>query len=470
MIRQITPYLWVICLLLVQLYLLVSTRFTLWPEMVVYPYLLNNGFYLYKDIINPYTPIFAYLLSFFSKSFGYLPPPYQILTWSIILATDLLIFVFAKKLFKSHSLATLSLVFFLITSIPFGVNGLWYDLVQTPLILISFYFAYQFLSHPKKLPSLLLSSIFLSLAFFIKQQTVWFYIWLVFMVFQKNKKNLAELLKSLFVIFFPLGILGLSFGVFFYYQDNLKDFVFWTVNFPFFQASKMPGYFLGPTKHQLLVVLGLFLLFLPTLGSRDKKSKSIIYASFFLAPFAYPRFDYFHLIPLLAVSSLAFGQNIKSFASSSIKFKAIFLLALIFMMFISARFTILNFQKEVRFFEPDIYQAATLTKILSTKEEKLFIQNGPDQVFVIAERLPTKPWAIQFPWYLEIPKTQERILEGIKKENPRLVVYKPYQGEGEYGIGAYKPKEIANYFETNYQDLVQITDTLWLKVKKDSLL
>ena len=67
-------------LLLIHFVLLINTRFTLWPEMVVYPYLVNNGFMLYRDIINPYPPFLSYSLAIFAKIFGYQPLPYQILT------------------------------------------------------------------------------------------------------------------------------------------------------------------------------------------------------------------------------------------------------------------------------------------------------------------------------------------------------------------------------------------------------
>src|SRR3989304_5291084 len=136
-------------LLLIHLLLLTNTRFTLWPEMVVYPYLLNNGFSLYKDIINPYPPLMVGFLSIFSKISGYHPIPFQILTWLMILVTDLSIFFVTQKLFKNFSQALLSTLFFVILSVPFLINGLWFDLVQTPLIIFSFYFFYQYLSKKK---------------------------------------------------------------------------------------------------------------------------------------------------------------------------------------------------------------------------------------------------------------------------------------------------------------------------------
>ena len=130
---------WLIAIVFFHLILLTSTTFTLWPEMAVYPYLMNNGFLLYKDIINPYPPYLSLFLSFFTKTFGYLPISFEILTLLFIFTIDYLIYTFSRKIFQSKSAAIINTAFFALFSIPFGINGLWFDLIQTPFILISVY-------------------------------------------------------------------------------------------------------------------------------------------------------------------------------------------------------------------------------------------------------------------------------------------------------------------------------------------
>src|SRR3989338_7248091 len=161
----------VLLILLVHLILLLNTRFTLWPEMVVYTYLLNNGFTLYRDIINPYPPFLTGLLTVFAKIFGYQPLSYQILTWFLILIIDLIVFYISKKILKKTFLAAISLLFFAIFSLPFSINGLWFDLIQTPIILIAFYYFYKFVTSEKhNCDDLFFSFFSLTIAFFIKQQ------------------------------------------------------------------------------------------------------------------------------------------------------------------------------------------------------------------------------------------------------------------------------------------------------------
>src|SRR3989344_3549978 len=130
-------YYFLFFLLVLHIILLANTQFTLWPEMVVYPYLVNNGFLLYKDIFNPYPPLLTIILSQITKVLGYGVLNFQIFTWLVILFIDGIIFTLARRITKNSSYALLSVIFFTIFSIPFGVNGLWFDLVQAPFILIS---------------------------------------------------------------------------------------------------------------------------------------------------------------------------------------------------------------------------------------------------------------------------------------------------------------------------------------------
>src|SRR3990167_2155503 len=339
----------ILVLLLAHLLFLINTQFAVWPEMVVYPYLLNNGFLLYRDIINPYPPSLTWFLAIFAKIFGYSPLAYQILTWIIILIIDLSIYIISQKVFKNRRFALSSVAFFAVLSIPFGVNCLWFDLVQTPLILWALYFFYQFLNSKTKSSlklNFLVSFLFLTIAFFIKQQVFW--VVSLFLVFPLKKYKLRRLkssrysplslhkradtpkvgsmysllhiypsrlalwysaseyrfdvlkfLKNHYQASLPLGVLLIFHILYFFVQGTLANFAFWVFYFPAFLASKMPGYVLLPSAKQMLVVLALFVLFVPTMV---RKSQILFLATpAVLILFAYPRFDYFHLIPALAI-------------------------------------------------------------------------------------------------------------------------------------------------------------------------
>lgn len=453
-----------VTILLIHLILLFNTRFTLWPEMVVYPYLLNNGFLLYRDIVNPYPPLFIWFLAFFAKIFGYTPSPYQILAWVLILASDVIIFIVVKKIFKSSHLALISTLFFAITSVSFGVNGLWFDLAQTPLILASFYFFYQFIINKGSNKDLFLSFAALALGFFVKQQIMILFIWfLAIIIFKFPKKPLK--FSQILLIFAPLAILPFFSILLFSNQDNFSDFFYWIFYFPAVKSSQMSGYLSLPTPRQLAAVVSLFLIFAPTLVKNKAQTNLFLATSLIMLVFAYPRFDYFHLIPSLSVLSLAFGKNLQNLPQANNLAKFVFIASLVILSLFTGRYLKNNWTHEVRFFEKEIFEVAShLAKIIEP-QEPIYIQNGPDQILPLSDRLPVKPWIDEFPWYLEIEGVQEQVSSALDGQKPRYIIFKPYEIGPRYQIGAYQPQKLASFIDENYKLDGQISQSLWLKVK-----
>ncbi len=190
-------------LIIIHIIVLENIRFTLWPEMVVYPYLINNGFSLYKDLINPYPPTLILLLSALTNIVGYQPQIFQLFTWILIIITDIILYQVLLKIFKTHYLSLFSLIIFMIISISFGINGLWFDLVQTPFIILSLYYFIKF-KEEKSIGNLNLSLILVITAIFIKQQAVWIVLAYIVILFFYNRKNAFQLLFKLYpaLIFF----------------------------------------------------------------------------------------------------------------------------------------------------------------------------------------------------------------------------------------------------------------------------
>ncbi len=447
-------------IILLHLILLEKTQFTLWPEMVVYPYLLNNNFLLYKDIINPYPPFLTVALSIVTRFFGYTPSKFHLLTLFIIILINLLIFFTSYKIFKNLKSAIASLLIFVIFSIPFGVNGLWFDLVQTPLIILAFYNFYLFLKREKHY-NLALSYTFLTVAYFIKQQVIWLAIWFfLVLIFRKllTKKVIAKALfppAILVLVIFALNLL------YYYKLQSLNDFLFWTITFPYVKASSMPGYVLLPTFRQIIVVAALFLFFLPSIFSHPFKKFTFITAIVLLA-FSYPRFDYFHMIPALSLLSLSLAPNIGKYLAPLKTCLAIAVIVL-------AVFSIHSYKnmwgKNTRFFENEIINDTNTLSSITAKTSPIYIQNGPDQLYPLSGRLPIKPWADEFPWYLEINGIQQRIVSSLSQQDVLYNVYSPYDNNGKFSLGSYRPQQIADYLDANTSEIIKFSDGLILKIK-----
>src|SRR5690606_15945312 len=105
-------YFILLLLLFLHLILLWNTKFTVWPEMVLYPWLMNNGFLLYKDIINPYFPFLPLVLSFVFALIGSDIFSLKLFTWVFILVCDLVVFYCALRLTQSKSKSLLSVLTF----------------------------------------------------------------------------------------------------------------------------------------------------------------------------------------------------------------------------------------------------------------------------------------------------------------------------------------------------------------------
>jgi len=133
-------YLILFGLLGIHLFFLIILRFTAWPEMVSYPYLLNNGFKLYTDFIHPYPPALTLALAGIYKTFGYNLQALKVFTWLIILANDILIFAIVKKLTKDSLFAFVSVGFYVIFQPLLEGNQLWFDLAIVPPLLLGVLF------------------------------------------------------------------------------------------------------------------------------------------------------------------------------------------------------------------------------------------------------------------------------------------------------------------------------------------
>lgn len=450
-------------ILLFHLILLINTKFTLWPEMVVYPYLLNNGFVLYKDLINPYLPTLTYILSIFTKLFGFSPENFRALTWIYIILVDILIFKISLLLSKNYFKSTLSLLFFVFISMPLFVNGLWFDLIQTPFVILSIYNFYQF-THTNTRKSVQLTFIFVLIAVFIKQQAVWLMIFYVAALTFSFRPKRTYWLKAIIPVIILFATIYFCFAILFTRQHVLKEFFFWTTYFPFIRSSSLPGYVLLPTIKQFILILFLFAPFIPVVFS-NLKYKVFILGSLSVTLFAYPRFDYFHLITSLSIISLVAGE-VFFFKMKNKKVVIMCLLSSFVVLGIfSFKYFKSNWTQEIRFFETDIQTSATFLSLITNPDDRIYMQNAPDQLYPLSKRLPPKPWVDEFPWYLELEGYQQQVVDGIDSSKTKFVVFKPYEIKKEFDLGTYKSALITGYINANYHDYVKISDSLWLKVK-----
>lgn len=456
MIRKIN--LTILLIIFLHLLFLVNLQFTAWPEMLSYPYLLKHGYQLYKDIINPYPPFLPYFLLFYFNLLGFNLLSLKLLTIMIVVLIDLLLFWVVRKIFD-QSLAFLTLcIFFLLQPILEG-NGLWFDLFVTPFLLFSFYLLILILKEDRaKLFNKMFLGIILGLAFLIKQTVgLIFLILTCYLFFVKKKLGLKSLF--LFCLCFVIPLIFTSFLIF--KLGLFDDYLFWVFIYPY-QHLTNRGFQLYPTWKQFLILI--FLIFPTFLFLMEKKIKNeliplfVVFISSLL--FAIPRFSYFHLQPSLPFIAIWIALFLKDFLIK--KRLLVGLTYFLGLVIIFGYFLIRDFGKEARFYDNKTMRVSLLLKEKLSVKEEVFFYNVSSEYFVLANLLPIKPWADNFPWYLETGNIQERIVQSLSEGKVNYVVFKPFDNNGDFIPGSYRPKKIDDYIQSYFIKKEDILNTVQL--------
>lgn len=455
----------ILLLIVIHQLILLKIQFIAWPEMLSYPYLLNKGYLLYQDIINPYPPVLPYFLLGYFKLFGLNLFSLKLITTLIISLVDLLIFLIVTKIFGKQ-IALLSLAIFIILQPILEGNGLWFDLFLTPFLLLVLYLLNKtFLNIKEKLlvNYVLFLGVILGLTFLIKQTTGFIFLsLLLFLSFVFKKKSKRLLLLFLYGFSFLIPILLVTYIMF--DTGTIKEYLFWVFIYPFAHIQSS-GFQLYPTVKQLVILL--FLSIPLVMGLLKVKSNPKLIPLFvILVPsllFAVPRFSYFHLQPSLPFIAIISSYFLNKITKNKLIIISAYLLglSLIFGYFMSR-----DFDKEPRFYDAEVIKVSSLLKDKLLSQKSVFFYNVSSEYLVIAGLLPTKPWADTFPWYLEVKGLQEKIIKGMSEQNVEYVVFKKFNNQRSDIPGSYKPLLIDEYIQNNYVEVETISDTIQILKRK----
>ncbi len=455
-----------VCLLGLHLFLLFNLQFTVWPEMISYAYLRNNGFLLYKDMIHPYPPILTMALAFLYKVFGYKLLVLKIFTWTIILVNDLLIVAIVRKITKNNLSVILSLTSYILLQPFLEGNQLWFDLAIVPPVLLATYYLLQ-KSSPK---NLIIIGFALGVAALIKQTAGLYLVFSILYIVYRNRK----FKPTLYLLLGPM-FLGLVLILRLIAENSLANFINWTLIYPLTYWSKFPGYVqMTLSNHQLLtlalLILPLVLLLVKSWKSFLANKPMLFTTCYLLLSFAlvYPRFSFFHLQLVLAFIAILFG-----YLAGRIKSKFIYALCAMYFVLIAIiiiRPTVISdWKKEPRFWGEKDIKLGELIFQRTNPDDKIFLLGPYSTLYVFAGRVPPKRWTDNFGWYLEIPGVQEEIISGWAKDPPESIFWqKPLKGNW-HDLGVYQPKKIKNWIEENYIKKEEVSSGIWLWQRKLAL-
>ena len=418
-------------ILLAHLFLLFYLKFTAWPEMSLWSYLITKGWMPYRDIAIAHTPLAIFDLAIFYKIFGVGILQLKIFTWVLILFSDALVFFVVKKLWNKKT-AFLSLIFYIPWMLFYDGNGLWFDLYMGVLVFCSFYFA--------RSKRWVLTGVFWALAFISKQTAIWFLVPILFeMIGKKFFKNITKTAAGVLSAAVPFTLLLLVFNL-------LPSFWNWAIKFGVFVLPKAQGQIQLPDIKTLFAALLPFAIFLPLISKPKKYSVLLLWAVAGMLG-AYPRFEYFHFQP--AIFYLAIAGALLLIEKKKILLKIFISMYILGSVYLLFTYFVRNINEGTRFYESDVREVVDYVKYNTKKGDYVFVLNYWDNIYALTDTLPsTNPWVPQLSWYMEESNIQDKIVEDLKNTPPKLIVYKPYTNTG---LSSYVPNMVYDYVVENYK-------------------
>ncbi len=443
--------------------------------MSLWPYLITKGWLPYQNMAIAHTPLLIFDLALFYKIFGAGIITLKFFTWGLILLSDVLVFFVARKLW-SKKIAYLSLVTYALWLLFYDGNSLWFDIYMGVLAFCSFYFV--------KGKRWVWAGVFWALAFLSKQTAVWFLIpiaaemvdikWLMI------KNILRQPLKVRPCKVFGKFILGATvvavpFVLLLFIFNLLPPFWDWAVKFGVFTLPKAQGQIQLPTVKNLVVALFPFTVFLflisKTFGRKQLATNhQPLTISLFLWAIAgmmgaYPRFEYFHILPAVPYLAIASGKVFSGLNDGKkIFFRFLIFLYILGSLFLTAKYFSRDFKGGIRFYESEVTKVVDYVKYSTEVGDRIFVLNFWDNIYALTDTLPsTDPWVPQLSWYMEMPGIQEKMVEDLKRNPPKLVVYYPYTVSG---LSSYIPEKVYDYVTENYK-ISQKVDGLEILVPKN---
>lgn len=416
-------------LMVVHIVILLNLKFTAWPEIFSFPYLFNNGFNLYRDMVHPYTPLLTIFLANFYKLLGYNVWVIKIITYVLILLNDLLIFKITSKITNNTKWGIFAVIAYILTQPFLEGNQLWFDFaISTPILLG------LWLTVNKKY---FWSGVAFTIAFLIKQNSALFLIFGLLLSF-KNKNYRKILLGS----FLPI----IPFSIYLYQKNSIVEFFNWVLIYPSKYWTNFPNYVqIIPTNKQIFILL---ILFLPTIYLIYKikfKNNLLLFGSLLISVvLIYPRFSFFHFQTGIAILAIMFGV-----VSSVAKKQFIYL-------YLFGLFLILpkDWGHSTRFIDNN--------NLSIIKNEKVYLLGPHSLNYVTSNSLPSKPWIDNYGWYFEMPDMQQMVIESWKVDSPQYVYWSEPQNGNWYDLGTYQPVKIVEYIKQNYQKIDQHDDVdIW---------
>lgn len=451
-----------LCIIFFHVYLLTRLIFFPFPELFIFPYLINKGFLPYTQIWDNHFPG-PFFLPINVGTLGLLNEV-TARYWQVgfVVITHILIFYITKLITKNTKVSLFANFLFLVWNPFLGGWALWIDSFMGVFYLIAFVFAYKFLVQKNKhFLNVFFVGLFLGISFTIKQIAlpVAFSVFLI--LFLNYRKP-----KTFFI--FALGFLPLNIIIFLYLYSIgvFKEFWYWTFIYNLSDSAK-----LALKSPEIQELFKTFLIYSPILMVFKLKEKSIAFlfiAFVFSGLVGYAdRFDTIHLQPTLPF--IVILSSILLFLMRGIIMKSFFLplfltLYLLFTVFWLSAFYSTYFLKDVWYFDKQTLYVSSHLKQLTKPDEEVFIFGPVSSVYVFSGTVPVgKVYTLIFPWTMAV--VEDKYVEVLTKNPPRIILRDLTTVTDGKRISEFAPK-IDNLIKKNYETFESIDNYEFMKPKK----
>ncbi len=256
--------------------------------------------------------------------------------------------------------------------------------------------------------------------------------------------------------------------IYFYFKSFKANLSFF--NIPFSAIGGFPGYAnLSLNKEQLIILICLLLptLLILLLKSPIKVLREQNLFTNLLFVFCgligvYPRFSFFHLQPLLPFLIILY---LRIFLELNNKFSFLKILFIVPILAVFAFLTPNNFGKNTRFYSQADEQIAHFINQKVAINERVFLLGLSSTEYVLADRLPPRPWLDNFGWYYEMPTVQENTINRFKLDMPKMIMRRIPDKGNWYDLGTYQPESFLVFLRQNFimMNVIQGNIEVWIR-------
>lgn len=457
------------------LYILVHTQFIDWPEILLYPWLIKNGFHLYTELLIPYQPLMLYFVTFYYSLAGFSVFALRLLHLILTVANDLTLCFVVFNLTKSKRAALTSLILYILWQPQIEGNGLWFDYFLIIPSLLGFYFTYRALFIKQSLKNILSAGLFLGLTFLVKQTAfglsfIYIILFLYYALLSKNSNKAKTLINIGLISILPSLIQLIFFG----FLHRINEYIFWVYEFGM-NLRNDSNYIIRPniTGDLPLILLYVAVVIFAFLTIGLGKIKQLLIFTLlwllFTSLLLFPRWTLTHFQLGLTFLIVIFALSISSLINSSSKLKLYVCLIISFIFIWSLRFNLSylrkNWELPPRFYNPDSAQIVDQIKKTKTNES-YFLFGNTEYYYVYLHEVPLiKPYIQLFPWNTQITGIQEELTDQIEKNHIQYIFYSPYHPDKIFYNNT-KPELMIEYLQNNYGLNQKIGDTILVYERK----